>query len=414
MIARSPRAVCNGGHHGCLLLDDTEEPSAITPFTSPAGLGPADLASAYKLTSAPNPTNPAVTIAVVDAFHYPNAASDLATYRSQFGLPPCTVANGCLRIVNQSGAAAPLPTATDLGWNFEAALDLDMASAACPTCKLVLVEAQNDQNNSLFQAQNGAASLGVAAISNSWSAIEASNSTLFESFFTHPGIGIFAAGGQSGSGAEYPCTSPQVTCVGGTNLAQSTSAPRGWIETAGVCGTCSAVFAKPSWQTSMVPQTVCMKRATADVSAVAGTNNGVAVFNAGVGGWTVVGGTSAATPFVAGVHARYGVAGQMPSYAYQHASQYFDITTPTSSSPLCNAGAGWDAPSGIGSPNGAALAGGSCSHSTCSTGTIMPPTCDPCIVQVCAADSFCCNTSWDAKCVDEVSSVCNLQCPAGT
>jgi len=73
----------------------------IKPFATPRGFGPADLASAYKLDPARTSTN---TIAIVDAFNYPNAESDLASYRSQFGLPACTKANGCLRVVNQNGA----------------------------------------------------------------------------------------------------------------------------------------------------------------------------------------------------------------------------------------------------------------------------------------------------------------------
>jgi subtilase family serine protease len=159
----SHSAVCSGGRWSCTARVRTDVSNHIKPFVTPQGFGPADLASAYKLDPAKTST---ATIAIVDAFAYPNAASDLATYRAQFGLPPCTVANGCL-IINNSQGAGNAPAGDD--WTVEAALDLDMASAACPTCKLVLVEAKDDQGSGLFTAQNTAAALaGVVAISNSW------------------------------------------------------------------------------------------------------------------------------------------------------------------------------------------------------------------------------------------------------
>src|SRR6201999_3941452 len=137
--------VCNGGTFVCKSQLVTSAHGRFQPFATPSGFGPADLTSAYKLNASITST---ATIAIVDAFNYANAASDLATYRSQFGLPACTVASGCLTIVNQNGAASPLPAAPPSGddWNLEAALDLDMASAACPTCHLLLVEAQDDSS----------------------------------------------------------------------------------------------------------------------------------------------------------------------------------------------------------------------------------------------------------------------------
>src|SRR5262249_7228007 len=134
-------------------------------FATPSGLGPADLQAAYKL----DVSKTGGTIAIVDAFNYPNAESDLATYRAQYGLPPCTKANGCLQIVNQNGATSPLPGNAPAGddWTVEAALDLDMASAACPNCKIVLVLAQDDQGFGLFIAQAAASNM-ANVISNSW------------------------------------------------------------------------------------------------------------------------------------------------------------------------------------------------------------------------------------------------------
>jgi hypothetical protein len=463
-------AVCSGGQWSCKARIRTDVHHAIKPFATPAGLGPADLASAYKLSSAKTST---ATIAIVDAFDYPNAESDLATYRSQFGLPPCTKANGCLKIVNQNGQTSPLPGKAPANddWTVESALDLDMASAACPTCKLVLVEAQDDQSDGLFVAQNTAAAMaGVVAISDSWGGpSNGSDATMDSQFFNHTNVNIFVASGDNGNtGAtpDYPSTSAHVIAVGGTSLVKSSSNARGWTEGAwsGAGSSCSKVNSKPSFQ-NVVSASTCDKRAASDVSAVADPNTGLAVFNAGAGGWITVGGTSAASPFVAGVYARYGITpANDASFAYAHSSQFFDVTTGkngTCGGALCNAGAGWDGPTGLGSPNGATLGGnggggggggtctpscngktcgddgcggtcgtcgagqtcspggtctggGSCAHPICSTGGALTESCDPCAQQVCAADSFCCNGSWDSICVGEVASVCHQTCGGGT
>jgi subtilase family serine protease len=422
--------VCNGGAWQCKAHVVVDSHNRIKPFATPSGLGPADLASAYHLNAAKTST---ATIAIVDAFNYPNAESDLASYRSQFGLPACTTANGCFKKVNQNGATSPLPANSPAGddWTVEAALDLDLASAACPTCKLILFEAADDQGNGLFIAQNAAAATaGVVSISNSWGGPSAGNdASLDAQFFTHSAaINTFVASGDSGNtgnSPDYPSTSLHVIGVGGTHLVRASNT-RGWTETAwnGAGSSCSKLLAKPAFQ-SVVPTAACTKRAAADISAVADPNTGLAVFNAGSGGFIVVGGTSASSPFVAGVYARYGISGAThdASYAYGHTTEFFDITSGTNgncTSALCRAATGWDGPTGIGSPNGANLAGGgggnpppppTCAHAICSTGVKLTATCDSCASQICAADSFCCNNSWDSICVGEVSSVCHQSCP---
>src|SRR5262249_26748299 len=137
---RSCAAPAKPGFASCLALRRTDvvsaglSASAITPNALPSGLGPADLISAYKLPS--NGTGP--TVAIVDAFDNPNLATDLATYRSTFGLPPANFTK-----VNQNGQASPLP-ATDVGWGEEESLDVDMVSAICPNCPILLVEANDN------------------------------------------------------------------------------------------------------------------------------------------------------------------------------------------------------------------------------------------------------------------------------
>ena len=344
----------------------------VRHYATPSGFGPADLASAYKLPAVGLPG----TVAIVDAYGYKAAESDLATYRKQYGLPACTVASGCLRIVNQSGKASPLPADPPAGddWTVETALDLDLASAACPSCKLLLVQANDDMSDGLYLANNTAALLGATVISNSWGAPENGGSMLaYEGFFNHPGIAIFVAAGDDGyddggAGADYPSTSAYVTAVGGTSLVRAAGG-RGWTESAWSSGgsSCSTGIAKPAWQTAV---TGCAGRAASDVAAVGDPSTGLAVYNHANCGWIVVGGTSAASPFVAGVYALTGHGSATGALPYAEPGAFFDVvkgSNGTCGSPLCTSGSGWDGPTGIGTPNGAVLAGAApvCPSSCC-------------------------------------------------
>jgi subtilase family serine protease len=321
----------------------------VIPNALPAGLGPTQLRSAYKITS--NGSS-AITIAIVDAFGYPNAESDLATYRSTFGLPPCTTANGCFRKVDQNGGTNfPAP---NTGWEQETALDLDMASAICPNCKILLVEATSATFANLAAAVNRAAALGAHAISNSYGGGE-SGSTGVESAYNHAGIAITASSGDSGFGVEFPASSRHVTAVGGTSL-RTASNTRGWTETAwsGAGSGCSAVYSKPSWQ----HDTGCSRRTIADVSAVADPNTGVAVFapNGASSVFLVFGGTSVAAPIIAGVYAVNGGTVNFGADPYAHTSALFDVISGSngscSTTYLCRARTGYDGPTGLGTPNG--------------------------------------------------------------
>jgi hypothetical protein len=326
--------------------------NAITPNATPSGFGPSDLDSAYKLSAS---GGSGVTVAIVDAMNDPNAASDLATYRSQYGLPAC--GSGCFQVLNQNGATSPLPT-SDTGWAGEESLDIDMVSAICPLCHIDLIEANSASDADLYTAEDTAASL-ANFVSNSWGGSEYSGQTTDDSHFNHPGKVITVSAGDSGTGAEYPATSQYVTAVGGTHLVTASNS-RGWTETAWTSSGsgCSAYDAKPSWQTVT---TSCSKRAEADVSAVADPATGVAVYQTyGASGWVVYGGTSVSAPIIASVYALAGTptAGTYPaSYPYAHASNLFDVTSGSNGScgaPICTAGTGWDGPTGLGTPNGTA------------------------------------------------------------
>jgi hypothetical protein len=250
----------------------------------------------------------------------------------------------------------------------QAALDLDMASAACPKCKLLLVQSNNDEDDGLFIAQATATRLGAAVISNSWGQSETASDPAvdYEHFFgVGRSVGIFVASGDSGydnggEGPDYPATSAYVTAVGGTRLTKSTTG-RGWTEKAwsGSGSACSLTVPKPSWQGS----TACSFRASADVAAVGDPASGPAIYR---GGWQVVGGTSAASPLVAAIYALTGHGAAAPSLAYQHPEAYFDVTSGSNGScttALCKAAAGWDGPTGVGAPNGAPHATTQCTPS---------------------------------------------------
>jgi subtilase family serine protease len=321
-----------------------------TPNATPGGYGPADLRAAYNIT-----TDGTTTIAIVDAYGYTNAESDLAVYRAQYGLPPCTTANGCFRKVNQNGLEGNYPR-VDVGWAQESALDLDMASAMCPGCKLILVEATSPTYSNLAAAVRTAASIaGVTVISNSYGGGEVGSAS-YESAYNQPGKAVTVSTGDSGYGASFPATSPHVIAVGGTSLVRSGTS-RGWTETAwsGGGSACSGVYAKPSFQTD--PS--CAKRMEADVSAVGDPNTGVAVygpFSRRGSGWMIFGGTSVSAPLIGGI---YGVTGSTPNGAaslYANPTALYDITSGSNGSCggtyFCTAGSGYDGPTGLGTPNG--------------------------------------------------------------
>jgi subtilase family serine protease len=335
-------------------VDRNGKPVPTATTTTPAGYGPGALQAAYGLDGVSGAGN---TVAIVDAYHDPNAEADLGTYRSQFGLDPCTTGNLCFKQVDQTGGAS-YPTANG-GWGQEISLDLDMVSAACPACHILLVEAKSSSFSDLAAAVNYAASQpNVAAISNSYGGSELNNSAI-ASAYDHKGIAVTASTGDSGYGAQSPATFPGVIAVGGTSLKRASNT-RGWTETAwsGAGSGCSAYFTALWTQTG----TSCAKKAVADVSAVADPNTGVAVYDSyayqGRSGWMVFGGTSASSPIIASVYAQNTANfGDYPAaYTWAHASELNDVTSGSNgrcrTKVWCTAGSHWDGPTGLGTPNG--------------------------------------------------------------
>ena len=324
----------------------------------PTGLSPADLRAAYNL---PSTGGAGQTVAIVDAGAEPDIESDLAVYRATYGLPACTTANGCFQVANQRGAASPLPP--DQGWGVEIALDADMVSAACPQCHILLVEADDASNENLAASVDTAVALGATEVSNSYGGPEASDSAQAAWHYSHPGVAILASTGDSGyQPANAPAVYGSVIAVGGTTLTRAATS-RGWSESAwsGAGSGCSAWFAKPAWQ----QDANCPGRMTADVSADADPNTGPAIYcTDGCPGWGVVGGTSVSSPFLAGVVALAGHPGRFPdaSYLYAHAYGLNDVVGGNNSASgmdcggdyQCDAVAGYDGPTGLGTPNGLA------------------------------------------------------------
>ncbi|ARP73412.1 hypothetical protein LK07_30570 [Streptomyces pluripotens] len=393
-------ATAKPGHASCFAQrrTDIKQRLAAAVASTPSGLSPANLHSAYNL---PSTGGSGLTVAIVDAYNDPNAEADLATYRSTYGLSACTKANGCFKQVSQSGSTTNLPS-NDTGWAGEEALDLDMVSAVCPNCNIILVEANSANDTDLGIAENEAVALGAKIVSNSWGGPEASNQTTDDTaYFKHPGVAITVSSGDSAYGAEYPATSQYVTAVGGTALTTSSNS-RGWSESVwktnsseGTGSGCSAYDPKPSWQTD----TGCSQRMEADVSAVADPATGVAVYDTyGGSGWAVYGGTSASAPIIAGVYALAGTpgSGDYPAkYPYQHTGNLYDVTSGNngscSPSYFCTAGTGYDGPTGWGTPNGVtAFTAGSSTGNTVSVtnpGSQSTTTGDSASLQINATDS---------------------------
>ena len=337
---------------------------AIVPAVAPSGFGPSDLLSAYNAS----PTGGVGrTIAIVDAYDDPNAETDLATYRTQYGLGDCTTANGCFKKVNQNGSSSSYPAA-NAGWAEEIALDLDMASAMCRQCNILLVEATSATTANLGTAVNRAVTMGATVVSNSYGGSEYSGETSDDTnYFKHPGVPITVSSGDNGYGVEYPASSPWVTSVGGTSLVRDSGTTRGWSETVwnrsggGPGSGCSAYETKPTFQADAG----CAKRTVADISAVADPGTGVAVYHTygGDPGWLVFGGTSVAAPLVGGLYAlaKAPEATRYPnSFAYSNPGALNDVTVGNNivnggvscGTYLCTAGVGYDGPTGLGTPNG--------------------------------------------------------------
>lgn len=353
------------------------------------GYAPSDIQAAYGLDPSKGKGQ---TVAIVDAFGYRSAASDLAQYRKAAKLPPCTTANGCLKILNQNGAAGPLPaqpasTGNDIGWVYEQSLDLDAVSAACPLCHITLIQAADPTSLSTAVAT---AVRQSHIVSMSFGAVESGQSP--NSGLPTHGYALVASSGDFGGGSkpqgggqggpQIPCSWSTVVCVGGTRLTHSGSS---WTETVwndeaktqcgsgnAPCGAtgsgCSRIVPKPSWQTD----TGCRMRSSVDVSADASVFTPLAVYNTNFitptsrSPWAGIGGTSLASPLIAAVFALAGNVGTRHGAmelwqkhnslrdVFKGTNVLTAVTGPCASNVtyICVARRGYDGPTGWGSPKG--------------------------------------------------------------
>jgi hypothetical protein len=331
-------------------LDASTAHGRATP--DPAGWGAPALRDAYDLTSGGADT----TVAVVVAFDYPSAETDMNHYRAQYGLPACTSASGCFTKINQSGGTASYPR-QDYGWGVEASLDLQMISAACPTCHIVLAEGNQPTDRALGRATMAAIGAGATVTNHSYGGMETTGIDASNAPYDQLGVTAVSSTGDFGYGpASFPASSPDVVAVGGTTLKRSLDA-RGWTERAWrYAGSgCSAYFGKPVFQAD----TSCHMRTYGDVSAVA---NGLAIYNTSLPrryqGWLLVGGTSASSPLIAGMIGAAGAGGIKPDALYGHAVDFNDVVAGSNGfcqgSYICTGVAGYDGPTGWGTPKGLA------------------------------------------------------------
>jgi subtilase family serine protease len=379
------------------LAATTSATAARRPAVSnlPPGLSPQQLHAAYELPPTTQ-VSPSQTIAVIELGGDPTLESDLAVYDKRYGLPSCTRANGCLRVVNQEGGSSLPANSFRAG---EVAIDIEGAHAICENCHLLVVEGNPTSGNWIGETgaevntaiREGATEVsicielfGAASEAEETAFLTATNAADFD----HPGVVITVASGDCGYDESndpehwsfcaglrwdypsFPAKSPTVIGVGGTSLGERGGAWTSSVWAQGGSG-CSAIFAAPSWQSSVAgwgPTGCGGRRLDVDVSAIASPRTGPGIYNTtpagdwSQAGWGRAGGTSVAAPIVAAEFALAGGAHgvRYPAQTlYSHAgdsSAFEDVTEGTNgscgASTICNATIGYDGPSGLGSPIG--------------------------------------------------------------
>lgn len=322
------------------------------------GMTPAQLRSFYNMPS----TGGANTIVIVDAFDYPTALNDFNVFSAQFGLPqetstnPLASTNTVFQVVYASGSKPR----GNCGWAQEAALDIEWAHAMAPRAKIVLVEAATNSFANLFAAVDVASAIaGAREVSMSWGGSEFSSEASNDFHFpSGNGIVYFASSGDTGGTTIYPSASPFVVAAGGTRVNTNSSgnflSETGW---SGSGGGPSKYEPKPSYQINAV---VGNARGIPDVSSDSDPNTGVAVYDStrcqGLSGWLVFGGTSVASPCLAGMTNLSGhfyadsTTELTHIYGKLGTTSFRDIVSGSAGSFSCTVG--WDFVTGVGSPQG--------------------------------------------------------------
>lgn len=339
---------------------------SIVPAAQPAGETPASLGCVYNVVSNPVtgcpingttqvPTGGSGVIVIVDAYDYPSAAADLATFSTTFGLPQANFS------VQYASGKKP-SNGCRSGWQGEEALDIEWAHAMAPNAQIVLMEASSASNSALYAAVTAANSYiashgGKGEVSMSWGGSETSSETSSDHYFTQSGVAYFASSGDS-PGVIYPSSSVNVVSAGGTQVNRNSSGTyttqTAWSDGGGGA---SAYEARPSFQNA-IQSIVGSKRGTPDLSFDSSGGSPVAVYNSNCyGGWLEVYGTSVASPSLAGIINSAGGfhtssnAENTVIYSNLGFAQYFtDVTS--GSCGTHSAASGWDFCTGVGVDNG--------------------------------------------------------------
>lgn len=335
----------------------TQDAIRSTLYPTPTnGLEPNDLSALYAFPTPEQQASSGIgsnqVVGIVVAYNYPNLESDLGSYRKFFGLPPCTVGNGCLKIVSvlpvtgssiasTAYSVSANPTTNIGGWAAEVDADTQVVSATCRNCKIVVAQAASDSLGDLGAAVRAADAAGATVINASFGAREDLAQASLESLYVDSPrhVRLVAATGDSGPGVYFPAASTSAIAVAGTSLAvDGTTVDESLWKGSGYG--CSAIFAKPSWQAGS-----CAHRSVADVAAVADPSNGVWVYNSSFGGWSVIGGTSVAAPIIAALDAMSSnaLAGTGASRLYANRTRFLNVV------PAAGNG---DVATGLGVPQG--------------------------------------------------------------
>ena len=360
--------------------DSIEDAIRLHPLVG-QGAGPPDIQSAYGLTGSSGGK-------IVAVLNQPDSSAfnDVNTYRAQYGIPALALCGGsglptgsgtaCFASVDENGGSINQNIGDSGMSDGETGLDMDMISAACPDCSILLVQFPQPGDQDFVTGAATAARLGASATSISWGGPEQGDPGPPAATYTTAGHLVLAASGDAGwdlslmggNTPSYPASAPDILGVGGTYLSgpgQEVVWNDGTQGGAGGSG-CSTQFPMPAFQSAFGASKfgACTLRDSVDVSAAAESSingGGIAEYSAATGGWAVVVGTSAASPMVAGIFTRLGLTDAISAdlgFIYTHISAFNDVTSGSNGSCgniQCNAGAGWDGPTGVGTPNGAQL-----------------------------------------------------------
>jgi subtilase family serine protease len=345
----------------------TAQPAGLPPFAGYFFETPSSIACIYQLvsqrtpgcnpnTATENPTGGSRAIAIVDAYDDPTAVADLATFSTQFGLPPANFS-----VIYAQGSKPALdPTG---GWEVEESLDIEWAHAMAPNAQIFLVEAADNSDANLYPAIALASQLvagqGGGEVSMSWGESEFNKEAQLDAYFRTPGVVYVAAAGDS-PGPIYPSTSPHVISAGGTTISRNSVTGRFILENTwqDAGGGASLVEPRPGFQ-DIVAEIVGGARGTPDLSFDANPNTGVWVWDGNAvpgAGWYIVGGTSVSAPSLAGIinaAGRFHASSQAENAeVYRHLYDQFTLRDITYGNCGLNIGDfaifGWDFCTGVG------------------------------------------------------------------